>query len=96
MQARSLPLGRALGHLPEAWALGACRPAAAAALAVGARFTATTTLAAAAAAAAPSAAAQPGASAGASPLMKEVLVYRWSPEKNEKPKYDSFKVDLTK
>ena len=23
-------------------------------------------------------------------------VYRWSPEKNEKPKYDSFKVDLTK
>ena len=48
-----------------------------------------------AATAAPSAAAQPGDST-AGPLMKEVLVYRWSPEKNERPKYDSFKVDLNK
>jgi len=82
MRARYLPLGRALVQLPEAWTLGASRQAAAAA--PGARCTATAAVAAA----------EP--SAAAAPLLKEVLVYRWSPEKGETPKYDSFTVDLSK
>ncbi|PRW57306.1 succinate dehydrogenase iron-sulfur subunit [Chlorella sorokiniana] len=92
MRARCLPLGRTLAQLPKPWALGGS-PAAAAA--PGLRCSATTSAAAGAAAASPAAAAQPSTGAAA-PLMKEVLVYRWSPEKSEKPKYDSFQVALTK
>lgn len=29
-------------------------------------------------------------------LEKEFLVYRWDPESNEKPKYQSYKVDLNR
>ena len=93
MRARCAPVGRALAQLPEAWGVGCCRSVAGATgNTAGPRFTAS-----AAAAAAPTAAAAAPPSAGATaPLLKEVLVYRWSPEKSEKPKYDSYKVDLSK
>lgn len=94
MRARCAPVGRALAQLPEAWGVGCCRSVAGATgNTAGPCFTAS----AAAAAAAPTAVTAAPPSAGATtPLLKEVLVYRWSPEKSEKPKYDSFKVDLSK
>lgn len=29
-------------------------------------------------------------------LEKEFLIYRWDPERNEKPKYQTYKVDLNR
>ena len=40
------------------------------------------------------AAAAAGSSAGKPVMEKEFLVYRWDPEKSDKPEYKSYKVDL--
>ena len=83
------PLGAALRLLPTSLSRIGTRSAAAAA-------------AAAAAEPAPAPApsdVRPAAAAGGGPrpaLNKTVLVYRWSPEGEEKPRYQAYTVDLSK
>ncbi len=44
----------------------------------------------------PAAATETLAAARKAPLMKEFLIYRWNPEEPDKPRYESYNVDINR